>query len=263
MRKPMLTAALTAALVATAASAQNQGAAQALYDMGKWQEAAAAAAALNTSAGLALAAEATTAGAGMVPDGQKKALFQKAQDYANAAIKLANPGLITKCITQTGAQTTTTECKTFNEISRGPAADAYFELARAQGRLAQFSGILQSLGLAGDMKKNLDQAIALNPRLAGAYVALGLWHANLDEKGFIARRATGADKNQIAPNFDKAFALEPNVAVHRIEYANALILQKNRTEAAAQLQKAVAMPADTFWQKRDLEAAKKTLAGLK
>ncbi|QFP76088.1 hypothetical protein [Deinococcus sp. AJ005] len=234
MRKPMLTLALTAALVAPTASAQNQGAAQALYDSGKWQEAAASAAALNTSAGLALAAEATTAGAGMVPDAQKKALFQKAQGYASSAI-----------------------AKDKNN------ADAYFELARAQGRLAQFSGILQSLGLAGDMKKNLDQAIKLNPKLAGAYVALGLWHANLDEKGFIARRATGADKNQIAPNFEKAFALEPNVAVHHIEYANALILQKRKPEAAAELQKAIAMPADTFWQKRDLDDAKKTLASLK
>lgn len=234
MRTPMLIAALTAALVTTAAHAQSQAAAQALYDAGKWQEAATAAAALNTSAGLALAAEATTAGAGMVPDAQKKALFQKAQDYANSAIARDRNN-----------------------------ADAYFELARAQGRLAQFSGILQSLGLAGDMKKNLDQAIKLNPRLAGAYVALGLWHANLDEKGFIARRATGADKNQIAPNFEKAFALEPNMAVHHIEYANALILQNRRAEAAAELQKAVAMPAETFWQKRDLDAARKTLAGLK
>ncbi|MDV6373704.1 hypothetical protein [Deinococcus arenicola] len=234
MRNPLLLTALTAALLASPALAQSQGAAQALYDSGKWQEAAAAAAALNTSDGLALAAEATTAGAGMVADAQKKALFQKAQEYANSAIA-RNKG----------------------------NAEAYFELARAQGRLAQFSGILQSLGLAGDMKKNLDQTIALDPKKAAAYVALGLWNANLDSKGFIARRATGADKNQIAPNFEKAFALEPNVAVHRIEYANALIVQGQKAEAAAQLQKAVTMPAETFWQKRDLEDAKKMLAGLK
>lgn len=235
MRKSILTTlTLSVALVASAAHAQSQQAAQALYDSGKWQEAALAAATLNTSAGLALAAEATTAGASLVADAQKKALFQKAQDYATSAI-----------------------AKDKNN------AEAYFELARAQGRLAQFSGILQSLGLAGDMKKNLDQAIRLDPKMAGAYVALGLWHASLDEKGFIARRATGADKNQIIPNFEKAIALEPNVAVHRIEYANALVLQKKRAEAAAQLQKAVTLPAETFWQKRDLETAKKTLAGLK
>ncbi|PTA69724.1 hypothetical protein [Deinococcus arcticus] len=216
------------------AAAQSQQTAKTLFDQGKWQEAATAAAALNTADGFALAAEATTAGAGLVPDNQKKALFEKAQGYARQAI-----------------------AKDRNN------ADAYFELARAQGRLAQFSGILQSLGLAGEMKKNLDTAVRLNPRLAGAYVALGLWHANLISKGFIATRATGADRNQIIPNFEKAIALEPNVAVHRIEYANALMLQGKKAEAAAQLERALAMNADTFWEKRNEDAARATLAKLK
>jgi len=230
MKKTLVTLALAAL---TAASAQTFSAAQALYDQGNWQEAATAASALKTSAGLALAAEATTAGAALSPDNAKKALFQKAQDYAKQAINLDrnNP-------------------------------DAYFELARAQGRLAQYSGILNSLGLAGDMKKNLDQAIKLRPNMASAYVALGLWHANLVSKGGAATLLTGAKRNQITPNFEKAIALEPNQAVHRIEYANALLLQGNRAAAATQLQKAVTLPADTFWQKRDLEAAKARLASL-
>ncbi|MEF2280465.1 hypothetical protein V3W47_19400 [Deinococcus sp. YIM 134068] len=228
---PVLVTLALAALVT--AGAQSQGAAQALYDEGKWQEAAAAAAALNTSAGLALAAEATTAGAALSPDNAKKGLFERAQGYARQAISLDKNN-----------------------------ADAYFELARAQGRLAQYSGILRSLGLATEMKKNLDQAIRLSPNMAGAYVALGLWNANLVSKGFVATGATGASKNQITPNFEKAIALEPEVAVHRIEYANALLLQKNRAGAVAQLQKAVSLPAETFWQKRDLEEARGRLAGL-
>ncbi|MDK2011374.1 MULTISPECIES: tetratricopeptide repeat protein [unclassified Deinococcus] len=231
MRKIALT--LSLALIATA-SAQSLQSAQALYDQGKWQDAAAAAAELNTSDGLALAAEATTAGAGLVADGQKKALFEKAQAYAKQAI-----------------------AKDKNN------ADAYFELARAQGRLAQFSGILQSLGLAGEMKKNLDMAVKLDPKMAGAYVALGLWNANLVSKGFIATRATGADKGQIIPNFEKAIALEPATAVHRIEYANALLLQGKKAEAAAQLEKAISFNATTFWEKRDEETAKAALAKLK
>ncbi|GGR85015.1 tetratricopeptide repeat protein [Deinococcus sedimenti] len=231
MRKIALT--LSLALIATA-SAQSIQAAQNMLDAGKWQDAAAAAADLNTSDSLALAAEATTAGAGLVADSQKKALFEKAQGYAKQAI-----------------------AKDKNN------ADAYFELARAQGRLAQFSGILQSLGLAGEMKKNLDMAVKLDPKMAGAYVALGLWHANLISKGFIATRATGADKNQIIPNFEKAIALEPTTAVHRIEYANALILQGRKADAAAQLEKAIGFSANTFWEKRDEETAKATLAKLK
>lgn len=231
MRSIIVTAALA---LAVTASAQSLQAATSLFDQGKWQEAAAAAAALNSSNGFALAAEATTAGSALVPDNQKKALFEKAQGYAKQAI-----------------------AKDKNN------AEAYFEMARAQGRLAQFSGIIQSLGLAGDMKKNLDMAIKLDPKLTGAYVALGLWNANLVSKGFVAVRASGADKNQIVPNFEKAISLEPDVAVHRIEYANALILQGRKADAATQLQKAVSIPANTFWEKRDLEAARATLAKLK
>lgn len=231
MRSLIVTAALT---LAATASAQSLSAATSLFEQGKWQEAANAAAALNSSEGFALAAEATTAGSALVPDNQKKALFEKAQGYAKQAI-----------------------AKDKNN------AEAYFEMARAQGRLAQFSGILQSLGLAGEMKKNLDMAIKLDPKLPGAYVALGLWNANLVSKGFIAVQASGANKNQIIPNFEKAISLEPDVAIHRIEYANALILQNRKAEAATQLQKAVSIPAETFWEKRDLEAAKATLAKLK
>ena len=231
MRSFIVTAALT---LAATASAQSLQAATSLFEQGNWQAAATAAAALNSSEGFALAAEATTAGSALVPDNQKKALFEKAQGYAKQAI-----------------------AKDKNN------AEAYFEMARAQGRLAQFSGILQSLGLAGEMKKNLDTAIKLDPKLPGAYVALGLWNANLVSKGFIAVQASGANKNQIIPNFEKDISLEPDVAIHRIEYANALILQGRKAEATTQLQKAVSIPANTFWEKRDLEAAKATLAKLK
>lgn len=235
MRKTLtLALALTTAAVTATAFAQSQQAAQDLLDQGKWQEAAAAAGALGTSGGLALAAEATTLGAALSPDSQKKALFQKAQDYAKQAI-----------------------AKDKNN------ATAYFEMARAEGRLAQFVGILQSLGLAGDMKKNLDKAVALDPKMAGAYVALGLWHANLDAKGFVARAATGANKAQVIPNFEKALALEPDVITHRVEYANALVLMGKKADAVAQLQKAVTLNTTTFWEKRDLADAQALLAKLK
>lgn len=221
-----LSAVFALALALPVASAQSLQTAQDLYNQGKWQEAANAAAALKTSAGYALAAEATTNGAGLVADAQKKALFAKAQDYANQAIAADKNN-----------------------------ADAYFELARAQGRLAQFSGILQSLGMAKDMKKNLDTAIKLNPNMASAYVALGLWNANLAAKGFAATAATGANKSQVVPNFEKAVKLDPNTPAHRLEYGNALLAIGDKAGAKAQFQKAASMSADNFWEKRDVAAA--------
>lgn len=236
MRTTTLLLTLSLTILSTA-GAQTLKDAQSLFNQGKWQEAASAAAALNTSDGLALAAEATTAGAGLSADSQKKALFLKAQEYADRAIE-----------------------KDHNN------AEAYFEKARAQGRLAQYSGILQSLGLAGDMKKNLEKALSLNPRLAGAYVALGLWNANLVSKGFVATQATGANKNNVVPNFKKAIELEPGNPTHRVEYVNAMLLlnaRDNRNFAAQQLQAAVNMGGDTFWQKRDVDTARAMLAKLR
>ena len=81
----------------------------------------------NGVEGLAVAAKATTLGAGISPDTAKRGLLEKAQGYANQAIKL-----------------------------NSNSAAAYFELARADGRLAQFVGILQSLPLASEVKNSLN-----------------------------------------------------------------------------------------------------------
>ena len=216
------------------ASAASLPEAQTLLDQGNWQAAANAAAGLKTAEGYALAAKSFTLGADLLPEAQKRSQLERAQSLAQQAV-----------------------------AADANNANAHFELARADGRLAQFSGILRSLGLAGDVKRELDTTIRLNPKLAGAYVALGLWNAELTSKGFIATRATGADRAQIAPNFEKAIALEPNTPVHKMEYANALLLQKNKAAAVAQLEKMVALPANTFWEKRDLATSKARLASLK
>ena len=106
--------------VSLAASAQE---ASTLLDKGDWQAAASMAADLISPDGFTVAARATALGPASAPRGPDAGLLEKAQGYANQAIKL-NPG----------------------------NAAAYFELSRADGRLAQFVGILQSLNLAADMQ---------------------------------------------------------------------------------------------------------------
>lgn len=236
MRKLLLT------LTATLLSAQLAGAAslpeaQKLFDEGKWQDAANMAAGLNTPAGLALAAESTTLGASISPEGQRKALLEKARGYADQGIKL-DPN----------------------------NANANFEKARAMGRLVQYSNnVLQSLGAGKEIKRLLDKTISLDPKMAAAYVALGLWNAELVAKGGAATLMTGANKNNIVPNFEKAVALEPNNLTHRYEYGNALMTlgKSNKPAATAQYQKAISMAPIDFWTKQDLEAAKAKLAALK
>jgi tetratricopeptide (TPR) repeat protein len=233
MRTLIMTALLATTTVSYAASLQE---ANALLNRGYWQNAGTMAAGLGTSEGYAVAAKATTLGASISPAGVKRSMLEKAQGYANQAIKLdANN------------------------------ANAYFELSRADGRLAQFTGILQSLGLAGEVKRSLNKAIELNPKLDGAYVGLGLWNAELISKGFIATRAAGANRDDVIPNLEKAIALAPTAIAHRIEYSNALLdLDRNGNKAAAiaQLQKAVSFAPVTYWDKVDLLTAKKKLSDL-
>lgn len=240
MRRLIVTAVMAGFTASLAASVQE---AQTLLDRGEWRAAAEMAASLNSSDGFTLAAKATTLGAGVSAETTREGMFERAEAYAKKAIEL-NPN----------------------------NADAYFEMARADGRLAQYKGILQSLGIAGEVRNALNKAVTLDPKLAGAYVALGLWHAELASRGLIATAATGAKASEAQPNFEKAIALEPNVVTHRYEYANGLLkladgnrrqAKAYRTAAIGVLERAVAMPARTFWEQRDLEAAKKLLADLK
>ena len=174
-------------------------------------------------------------GQGHRAGGVRRGLLEKAQGYANQAIKF-NPG----------------------------NAAAHFELSRADGRLAQFMGILQSLNLAADIRWALAKATEFDPSMDEAYVALGLWNAELISKGFIVTQATGADRDQVVPNFQKAIALAPNTIGHRVEYANALLNRNaNRPIAVAQLQKAMSLTPVTFWGRQDQATARKTLDALK
>ena len=231
MRKLISTAALaglTLASLTWSLAASLEGA-QGLLDKGDAKGAEAAALGLNTPDGYALAARAATLGATLLPDNQQEAALGRAANYAKKAI----------------------------ELGPGNAA-AYFELARADGRLAQYKGVLQSLGLAGEVKNALNKAIDLDPKLAPAYAALGLWNA---EVPFFA----GGNKAQVQPNFEKAIQLEPGVVTHRLEYANAILKVnlRNKPVAIQILERAALLTPRGYWEQQDMNAVKKLLADLK
>lgn len=179
--------------------------------------------------GFVLAAKATTLGAALVSEEQQKALLEKSLMYAQKAIEL-----------------------------NANSAEAYFERARAGAQLMPFKGIFDGLALASEVKSDLGRTIELNPRHAAAYVALGQWNAEVS-------LFAGGNKAQVQPNFEKAIQLEPQMVKHRLEYAQALmkVNRRNKPSAVAVLERAVVLPARTFWEQRDLEAARRLLAELK
>ena len=128
--------------------------------------------------------------------------------------------------------------------------EAHFELARALGRLAQFRGVLQSLGLAAEVKKELEQTLELNPKHGGAYHALALWH---QEVPWIA----GGRAGQTAGLFEKAIEYEPDSITHLADYAEILIKQGNIEKAKELLSIALSLDADTYARQQDKEFAQK------
>jgi tetratricopeptide (TPR) repeat protein len=118
-------------------------------------------------------------------------------------------------------------------------------------------------GLGTKVKENLDKALSLNPKNASAWVALGLWNAEIVAKG--VGFLYGADGAKVAPAMEKAIALEPDQIIHRVEYAKALMLldAKNKPKAIELLEKAVTLKVNDVAEGFDLERAKKDLAALR
>lgn len=204
-----------------------------LIDDGKFAEAYDQGLKLGNAAGLILAAKAASYYASyQAKDNEKADWYGKAEAAAKKAIQAD---------------------------SNNP--EAYFELARAQGRLSQYRGILESLGLANTIKENLDATLRLNPKHAGAKVALALWNHSLVSKnvGWLY----GANGGSVAPLFQEAIKLEPEVIIHKVEYAGVLAQRGQKDEARKLYEAALAIAPKNAVDRYDLERAKRELAALK
>ena len=205
-----------------------------LIDDGKFQQAYSEALAMKSAPGYALAAEAASLYAGYKAAGskEKEEWFSKAEAAAKLAIK-ADP-----------------------KYPKG-----YFELSRAQGRLAQYRGILASLNLASSVRDNIKKTLALDPTYDAAWVALAVWNLELAQKG--VGWMYGASIGNVIPNFEKAIKLAPNDISHRLEYGSALLRMKKPQLAKKQLEKALQLRAVTYTDRMDQQKAKELLAQIK
>ena len=234
MKKTVFALLLASSLALAAGTLQD---AQSQYAKGDFAGAVQTAAALNTSDGFALAAKSNSIFASTQADNKQEAIYAQSEKYARSAVSLdANN------------------------------SEGYFEAARAIGRLSQLRGVMAALtqGLGGQIKENLDKALKLDPQYANALVALGLWHSEIFAKGVAF--LYGADPAKGLAAFNRAIKLEPQVIIHRVEFARGLMLidaSKNKNEAIAQLEIAVTLSPRDAAEKLDLERAKRDLAALK
>ncbi len=208
-----------------------------LLDGGRYVEAYQLGQRLASAESLALAAKAASLYAMyQAKEGERAEWFQKAEAAASEAIK-KDPDY----------------------------PEGYFERARALGRLSQYKGILQALaeGVAPRIRSDLERTLRLKPDHAGAMVALALWHFELVQKGWLVAATQGADGSKVEPLMRRAIELEPNVIIHRVEYAKVLAAWGKKEEARKQLEVALSLPAKTAADRYDQERARQELAKLR
>ncbi|WP_300335320.1 hypothetical protein [Accumulibacter sp.] len=146
-------------------------------------------------------------------------------------------------------------------------ANAWYLHAYALGRYSQSISVVKALaqGLGGKIKHSLTRALEIQPGHADALVALGAYHAEvIDKVGVLVGGLTyGAKKTTGNELLEAALKLNPDSAISRVEYANALVMMfgKSRMKDAERLYQEAAdcVPMDAM-ERLDVEVAKAELA---
>lgn len=108
------------------------------------------------------------------------------------------------------------------------SADAHYTYAMALGRINENASSKQKIANAKLIKSEVDKAISLNPKLAGAYHILGRWHRtiagfNMIEKAminsFFGGVPPGGSYEDAVKAFVTAIGIEPHAMVHQFELA--------------------------------------------
>jgi tetratricopeptide (TPR) repeat protein len=138
--------------------------------------------------------------------------------------------------------------------------------AYSLGRYAQGISIVKALshGIGAKVRASLDRTLALAPNHSDAHIVLGTYHAEIIDKvgAMIGGLTYGVKKEEAYKNFKTALALNPDSAIARIEYANALVMldgKKKMEEAVALYEAAAACEPLDAMERLDVEAAKQEL----
>ena len=117
-------------------------------------------------------------------------------------------------------------------------AMGYTRRAIANGRIALFKGVWESLDLVKQTKADCEKAIALDPNDATAYYVLGRTHMKVSEKPRIVRWPLGlgwANLDESVKNYEKAITLRPDFIMYRLDCARAYVELDEYDKARTQL----------------------------
>lgn len=131
------------------------------------------------------------------------------------------------------------------------AYEGHIELASSLGRFALFQGGKAKIRMAKEVKLEADKARAMNPRSDRAYHVLARWNRAIAELSFFEKAAAkvifggvpeGASMNNAVTLFEKAIALNPDHANHRLELGRTDLDLGLKDKAREQLTRALECP---------------------
>ena len=150
---------------------------------------------------------------------------------------------------------------------RPKVASGYYWQAYALGRYAQEISVLTALaqGVAGQVRHALDMTLRLEPDHADAYIAKGVYDAEIISKvgSIIGGLTYEAKETDGIAMFRQALKLNPGSAIARIEYANGLVMLRGKGKMAEALalyrEAAACVPRDAM-ERLDVKLAEDELS---
>lgn len=117
--------------------------------------------------------------------------------------------------------------------THGPSIpESHFWYGVSLGRIGQTKGVLNSLNLAGPVKKAFEKALSLNSKFTPAMDGLGVWYMEVPG-------VAGGSLSKSEEYFKKGLALEPNYTLLRVDLSRLYIKQKKYSDARSHLKKVI------------------------
>jgi hypothetical protein len=145
-------------------------------------------------------------------------------------------------------------------------AAGFYWHAYALGRHAQGLSVVKALmqGIGSKVRSSLEASLRLAPRHADAHIALGVYHAEIIDKvgALVGGLTYGASKDESIRHFQIALKLNPESAIARVEYADALVMlegKKKMSQAIALCEEAAALEPFDAMERLDIERATEEL----
>lgn len=154
----------------------------------------------------------------------------------------------------------------------GHSTWGHFWVAAAVGNIAMVSPIAKQLDLAGEIRDEVEKAIALDRKNGSAYHIYGVWHRKIAEIGATSRMFANVLYGRSVPSgsleksieyLQKAVELNPTVIISRLELARSYIATGAWAPARTMLRSIPDLPNQFSDDAKHKEKAAQLLAEIK